>query len=375
MLLKNVMFPGAEAPVDLAVTAGEFTQPSPLSSTETPVDASGWVALPAMIDLHVHGGGGHDMSASPESLCEALAFHHRHGVKATLVSLVTAAIPDLCRQLSWVAEAVEEGVPEGRVLGAHLEGPFLSQVRCGAQNPRFLQLPDPRTFDLLLTASRGTLRMVTVAPELPGALDLIDQAVAAGVVVAVGHTDATYDQTIAAIDRGATAATHLFNGMRPAHHREPGPALAALERGLVCELINDGEHLHPATARLARDRARPALITDAIAAAGMDDGDYRLGGQDVVVAWGRATLAASDGSPGSLAGSTLTLDRAASRALRDGWSPEQVARATSSTPATLLGIDELAGTIAPGHAAEAVLFSMTDGAVQGYLRAGHWQPT
>jgi N-acetylglucosamine-6-phosphate deacetylase len=313
----------------------------------------GWL-LPGFIDVHVHGGGGADASASPEQLAAAVAFHRRHGTTRTLVSLVTAPVELLVDQLGWVADQVAAGpTADGHVVGAHLEGPFLSELRCGAQNPGHLLQPDRAVFARLLEAARGTLRSITIAPELPGALELIADAVAAGVVAAIGHTDASYEQARAAIDAGASLATHLFNGMRPLHHREPGVIAAALGGEIACELINDGVHVHPAiTALVARSPRRLVLITDAIDATGVGDGDFVLGGQAVHVRDGQARLATT----GSLAGSTLTMDDAVRRAVLDCGLPIEVAAtAASANPARVLGLEERCGRIAAGLDADLVV--------------------
>jgi N-acetylglucosamine-6-phosphate deacetylase len=328
----------------------------------------GWL-LPGYIDVHVHGGGGFDATASPDDMAAAVAFHRRHGSTRTLVSLVTAPVPQLVKQLGWVADLVAAGpTPAGHVVGAHLEGPFLSHARCGAQNPEHLLLPDRAVFAELVEAARGSLRSVTIAPELPGALELIPDVVAAGAVAAIGHTDARYAQARAAIDAGATLATHLFNGMRPLHHREPGVIAAALGCDLACEVINDGVHVHPAiTALVARDPRRLVLITDGIDAAGVGDGDFVLGGQDVRVRDGQARLAAT----GSLAGSTLTMDDAVRRAVLHCGLPIEVASAAASgNPARVLGIDDRCGRIAPGLDADFVVLD-DNLRVTRVIAAGH----
>jgi N-acetylglucosamine-6-phosphate deacetylase len=203
----------------------------------------------------------------------------------------------------------------------------------------------------LIAAGRGRLRIVTIAPELPGALALIDLLVESGVIAAVGHTDATYEQTVLAFEHGATLATHLFNGMRPMHHREPGPILATLDHGVACEVINDAVHVHPALVQRVLDVAPVVLITDAIDATGIGDGNYRLGGKEVVVRDGQARLADS----GSLAGSTVTMAAAVGRALADGASVDVVAAAAAGRPAHLLGVADRLGCIAPGRPARLVL--------------------
>ncbi len=334
-------------------------------------EVGGWL-LPGFIDIHVHGGGGHDVTSSREDMVAAVAFHHARGTTATLVSLVTAPVDRLCEQLSWAADLAErESTEAGCVLGAHLEGPFLSRRRCGAQNPDHLLRPDRGTLATLIDAARGHLKSVTVAPELPGALELIDDVVAAGAVAAVGHTDATYAEATAAFARGATLATHLFNGMRPIHHREPGPVLAALDSGAHCETINDGVHVHPAVLRevSARGSERLVLVTDAMSAAGMSDGPYLLGGQDVIVAAGQARLAAS----GSLAGSTLTMDDAVRRAVVDGLPIQAVAAAAASNPARVLGEHQRRGSIRVGLAADLILLD-EEYRLRGVMSNGCWLP-
>lgn len=328
------------------VAVGAGSPPEPADH-----DLGGAWVLPGFVDLHVHGGGGHDVARSPDDMAAAVEFHRAHGTTGTLVSLVTAPVEDLTEQLRWAA-ALAASSP--RVLGAHLEGPFLASHRCGAQNPRHLLPADPDTFARLLEAGRGALRMITVAPELPGGLDLIRAARAAGLLVAIGHSDATYDEALAATAVGASVATHLFNGMPPLHHRDPGLVGAAVDAGLACELINDGQHIHPAVIRLvaAAMPDRLVLITDAIDATGMPDGTTVLGGQEVTVADGVARLSRT----GALAGSTLTMDEAVRRSVVDvGLDVRIVAAAAATTPARLLGIGDRRGEIRAGLAADLVL--------------------
>jgi len=342
-----------------------------VGSVEPPPDhavdlGGGWL-VPGFLDLHCHGGAGADFgSGRAEELTRASAFHERHGSTGLLASLVTAPVAELCTQLAAVADLVELG--STNVLGAHLEGPFLSGARCGAQNPDHLIAPDVGAFADLLAAARGTLRMITIAPELPGALKLIDAVVAAGVVAAVGHTDASYAQACAAFERGASVATHLFNGMRPIHHRDPGPVLAALNSGAGCEVINDGVHVHPAVLRLVTDRdpRQLILITDSISAAGDGDGEFLLGGQRVQVSDGQARLRRS----GSLAGSSLTTDDAVRRAVTvAGVSIAAAVAAASTNPARVIGMSQERGAIAVGLAADLVHLD-TDLVPTAVIRAG-----
>jgi N-acetylglucosamine-6-phosphate deacetylase len=302
--------------------------------------------------MHCHGGGGASFSSREGSeVRAAVGYHRRHGTTTMVASLVSAPVDELAVSLALLADLTEEGL----IAGSHLEGPFLAHSRCGAQNPAVLVPPDREAVDRLLRAARGTLRMVTLAPELPGALDLVRQLCDAGVVAALGHTDATYDQTMAAIDAGATVMTHLFNGMRPVHHREPGPVVAGLERPEVCcELIVDEHHLHPAVVRdvmAATGGRRTALVSDAIAAAGMADGSYELGGLAVEVQGGVARLAGGT----SMAGSTVTVAEAVASAVgTSGAGLVDVVRSATATPASLVAPG--AGRLEPGRRADLVVW-------------------
>ena len=289
---EGVLSPGwirlAGSRID-AVGPGEPPGPTRLPLTDL---GGAWV-LPGFVDMHVHGGGGTSFTeGTAEDARRAAEFHRQNGTTTMLASLVTAPLADLEARAAMLAGLAAEGV----IAGLHLEGPFLAAARCGAQDPRHMIAPDVAAFASLHAAAAGQLRVITLAPELPGATDLITAAVQAGVIAAVGHTDATADVTSAAVDAGASHATHLFNGMRPLHHREPGPVGALLDRDEVsCEVIADGVHLHDTAIRLVARAAGPGrlvLITDAMAAAGMPDGRYRLGSMWVDVAGGEARLAA-----------------------------------------------------------------------------------
>ena len=333
-------------------------------------DLEGAWLLPGLVDLHMHGGGGHSVADSREAMEGAVAFHRRHGTTATLVSLMTAPVDDLSEQLSWASQLVRRGpAPGGHVLGSHLEGPFLSPTRAGAQNPAHIIAPDRVVLDRLVAAADGGLRMVTLAPELDGAIALIAPLRRLGVIVAMGHSDATFEEASAAIRAGANHATHLFNAMPPLHHRAPGLVGAALEAGIPCELINDGHHLHPAVVGLvARVISCPVLVTDAIDASGVGDGTFVLGGQEVRVHEGEARLT----STGSLAGSTLTMSEALRRAVQhSGLSVEQASAAASANPARALGLEASIGSIAPGRRADLVMLD-DDLQVTAVMAGGGW---
>ncbi|MDQ6772125.1 MAG: N-acetylglucosamine-6-phosphate deacetylase [Candidatus Dormibacteraeota bacterium] len=330
--------------------------------------------VPGFIDLHVHGGGGASFtSGDVNEVRRAMAFHLAHGTTRTLASLISAPLGEMATAAAAVAAVVRGGPGlTGHLVGCHLEGPFLSPRRSGAHEPDHLREPEVSSFLDLLRAGDGTVRMVTMAPELPNARELTRVALEAGLVVAVGHTDATYQQALAAFADGASIATHLFNGMRNVHHRDPGAAVAALNSpNVVCELINDGIHLHEAIIQLVFNTigaGRVALITDAIAAAGLGDGTYRLGHREVRVQGDRVQL--KDGP--SLAGSALTMDSALRRAVLDvGLDIKEAVTAVSTTPARVLRVEDRAGSIEPGKDADLVILDEAMEVVE-VMAAGRW---
>lgn len=316
-------------------------------------DAAGHWLTPGFIDLHAHGAGGFAYEGGRDAILGALATHRAHGTTRAVLSLVANPIAELCANLALIADLTDD---DPLVLGSHLEGPFLNVARKGAHNPEYLPgVVDLEAVELLIGAGRDTLRQITLAPELEGALEAIDVLVEAGVHVAVGHTEATFEQARAAFDRGARLLTHAFNAMPGIGHRAPGPVIAALDDDRVTiEVIMDGFHVHPDVARVVFDEAphRVAMITDAMAAAGYADGEYRLGSLDVVVTDGQAWLA--DGS--TIAGSTLTQDVALKVAIeRARVAPNAAVEALTLTPARALGREHELGRLAVGYLADAVL--------------------
>jgi N-acetylglucosamine-6-phosphate deacetylase len=279
------------------------------------------------------------------------------------VSLVTASIPELCTSLERISELCES---DPTLLGAHLEGPFLADAHRGAHDPGLLTAPTPAAVDRLIEAGAGCIAQITIAPELAGGLDAVRRFQRAGVVVAVGHTAADYETAAAAFDAGASVLTHAFNAMDDVRHRQPGPLPAAVERGWVTlELIADGVHVADSVMRLllAAVPARMALITDAMEATGMPDGDYLLGALPVVVADGVARLRAG----GAIAGSTLTLDRAFRRAVQRLRVPiAEAAGMLTEIPARTLGLDDRLGRLDPGFAADLLLFDPDLQLVRGW---------
>ncbi|AMM19887.1 N-acetylglucosamine-6-phosphate deacetylase [Frondihabitans sp. PAMC 28766] len=335
------------------------------------VDAGGRTVTPGLIDLHVHGGGRHSFDDGASDIEAALAVHRAHGTTRTLLSLVANPLPALRGSLETIGTLMKA---DPLVLGAHLEGPFLSPDNRGAHRHDYLATPDPEAVAFLLEASPGTVRSVTIAPELPHALDAIETVVAAGAVAAVGHTQADYETARAAFDRGATLLTHAFNAMPGIHHRAPGPIVAAIDDPRVTlELILDGVHVHPSVARVLFEQApdRVALITDAMAAAGSNDGQYRLGTLDVTVRGGTALLSdALATGVETIAGSTLLLDEALRLAIGTlGLSPVDAVTALTRTPARALGVDGNLGLLAPGHQADLVVWN-DDWTVQRVWAAG-----
>ncbi|MBC2932856.1 N-acetylglucosamine-6-phosphate deacetylase [Nocardioides sp. zg-1228] len=324
---------------------------------------------PGFVDIHVHGGGGASFDAGTPDAAEVVAAAHlAHGTTSMAASLVT----DTTDRMAAAVRELAGLVAAGHLAGIHLEGPWLSPRRSGAHQPGALAHPDPAAVEALLAAGDGAVRMVTLAPELPGGLDAVRRLDAAGVVVAIGHTDATYDQARAALDAGARVGTHLFNAMRALHHREPGAAGALLDSTAAVELIADGVHLHPAVLRAAFAAApgRCILVTDAMAAAGAPDGDYRLGPMDIEVRDGIARLADSTGD-GAIAGSTLTMDAAVRFAVRTADLPlVDVVRAASTVPAAAWGLDDV-GALAPGRRADLVVLDAGLGVVR-VMRSGAW---
>ncbi|MFC4910945.1 N-acetylglucosamine-6-phosphate deacetylase [Actinomadura gamaensis] len=369
---------GAPSPLARVVArSGDASDGGPSGGVDLAAEEPGEVVenlggryvVPGFVDMHVHGGAGASYQPGrAEEARQVAEYHLGCGTTTTVASLVTGSREAMEAAVSGLADVADEGL----VAGIHLEGPYLASNRCGAHDPTLLRTPDPDEFARLVEAGRGHVRMITLAPELPGAARLVKEAVQAGVVAAVGHTDAAGARVREAFDAGARVATHLFNGMRPLHHREGGPVAAALgDARVTVELINDGVHVEPEVVRLvfAAAPGRVALITDAMAAAGMGDGTYHLGVMSVTVSDGRAMLA--DGT--SIAGSTITMAEAFRRAIDIVGIPiEDASSAASLAPARALGLDHEVGSLERGKRADLVV--LDEGrSVARVMKDGRWR--
>ena len=321
-----------------------------LPAADERIDGGGGCLVPGFVDIHGHGGGGASFDDGLEAISAGRAVHRAHGTTRAVLSLITAPIDDLAARVAMVADLTES---DPTILGSHLEGPFLDPGHKGAHTESLLRAPDAASVDRLLEAGRGTIRQVTLAPERPGAFDAIRRFVEAGVAVAVGHTNADADTARRAFDAGATLLTHAFNAMPGILHRAPGPVIAALrDERVTLEIIADGVHvdLELIATLFAAQGERIALITDAMAAAGSQDGRYELGGLAVQVVNGVARLVEGD----SIAGSTLTQDAAVRNLAGVGVPLADAVRAATETPARAIGRADR-GRLDVGSLADAVL--------------------
>jgi N-acetylglucosamine-6-phosphate deacetylase len=328
------------------------------------IDARGRTIVPGFVDVHIHGAGGHDVMEAATNALETVANTvARFGTTSLVATTVTAPADQTGRSLEGIARYIKsahnrttEAPPRAEILGIHLEGPFISHARRGVHPPDAIAEPSLPAFQKFLQAADGCARILTLAPELPGALELVERARTAGLVVALGHTDATYEQAHEAIERGARHAVHVFNAMRPFSHRETGVLGAVLtDARVTAEIIADGVHVDAAAIRLllaAKGMEHVLLVSDGISATGMPDGTYRLGMFDVLVAGGVA-----HSREGRLAGSTLTLDRAVRHIVSLGVPLIEAVRMATLVPACRLGLEARKGVIAPGADADLVLLT------------------
>jgi N-acetylglucosamine-6-phosphate deacetylase len=323
------------------------------------------ILAPGFVDIHMHGGAGLDvMRAATSELPHLNKFLTTHGVTGYFPTTVAAPLDQTCGALERLAEAIEAAqdshpsngnAVEAHPLGIHLEGPFLSHLRRGVHPPEYLVTPTLEIFDRLWQAARGHVRMMTIAPELPGALEVIAEAARRKVLVSIGHSDAVLDVARAGVKAGAHHATHTFNAMRPLDHRDPGILAEVLtDKHITADIIVDGIHVAPEVVQLflqAKGLDRAVLITDAMAATGMPDGTYQLGPIQVEVKDGKCTAG------GKLAGSVLTMDRAVRNVAKfAGWSLQHAVRAATLNPARAAGLAQH-GTLVPGAEANLVVLS------------------
>lgn len=322
------------------------------------IDVDGGWVLPGFIDVHVHGGAGYDfMDADRDGLDAITRFHASNGTTGLLATSLTASREELTGVLERVSRYRSEPMPYAQVLGVHFEGPFINPKWKGAQNPNYIVPPQAEWLEEWVARYPGLIKIQTLAPESEGALDYIERLAAHGIVPSCGHTDATYDQVVAAADRGLRHAVHTFNAMKPLHHREPGTVGAVLtDDRITAEVIADGHHVHPAGLQIVarmKGTDKVILVTDAMSAAGMPDGDgYELGGLPVVMTCGVARLKES----GNLAGSTLTMIAAFRHMVKNvGVSVPDASRMASANPARQIGVDDVTGSLQAGKRADVLL--------------------
>ena len=332
-------------------------QPGRALDGDNVIDAHGLWVVPGLIDIHVHGGMGSDtMDASPAALKTMGAFFAAHGVTSYLATTITASAEAIQAAIGNIEKCLSRKAG-AQLLGVHLEGPYLNAKYKGAQSEDHLRTPDPHEYGEWIAA--GCVRLITLAPELEGTLELIQAGKARGIEFAIGHSAADYETVLRAVEKGLRQATHTFNGMPALHHRRPGPVGATLrDERIYAQIIVDGTHLHPAIVDLvvrAKGIDRTILITDAMRATGLGDGEYDLGGQSIAVKDGVARA-----PNGSLAGSTLTLDRALRNTIDfTGLPLSSVLPMATAVPAQAIGLEGVKGSLVPGADADISLFDAT----------------
>ncbi len=323
---------------------------------DTIIDAQGRYLAPGFIDIHIHGAGGCDtMDATFEALNTISKTIATNGTTSFLPTTMTCDAEDIQKAVKTIDEAMKRGTEGATILGTHLEGPFISPDMIGAQNPKYIQAPSKENFQHMVDGKLCAVTSVTLAPEREGALDLIDHLVENQIKVSAGHSAATYDEMMVAINHGLSHTTHLFNAMKGLHHREPGIVGAAFDSDITSEVISDGIHISYPTLRVAINQKgtdKMILVTDAMRACCMPDGNYNLGGQEVYVANGRAQL-----ENGALAGSVLTLNNAVKNIYNNSKLPlHEVVKMATLNPAKYCGVDDHKGLIREGYDADLILF-------------------
>ena len=365
---------GGALTIDDSGTIAEVAASRTSSPRSGDLEAADFLVLPGFVDVHVHGGGGADfMHGTADAARQIARTHARFGTTSLLATTLTASREATDAAISAVRSVIEAGPSDGeaRVLGIHLEGPYICLAKRGAQPAAFVRPPDAQEFARWLKLGWGIIRKITLAPEIAGAEEVIRLAASKNITASLGHTNATAAEVEAAIGWGVTSATHVFHAMTGLHHREPGAAGASLARPeVVCEVIADGVHLAPLVVRLVAAAKGPhgvVLITDAIEGAAMPDGQYTLGGVPVFVQNGTAAFA-----DGTLAGSVLTMNAAFTnlRRFAPAVSLPDAARMSSGNALRQTGLDSERGAIAPGLAADLVVLDPETGEVEATLVGG-----
>lgn len=328
---------------DLSIPEGQYER----------IDGGGHLLVPGMIDVHIHGANGFDMmDGTDKSIQEVSSACASSGCTSFLATSVSSTLEDLLEMIRSVKRVIGHEVG-AKIAGIHLEGPYLNPKRKGMQNEKYLRHPNLEEMNLIFEEAGSLIKMVTIAPELPGGMELISYLKEKGVVIAIAHSDATYEEAKQAFASGASHVTHCFNGMRPIHHRDPGVIVAAFEEKHVSlQAIVDNVHLHPAIIRLMHTLKGPegmVLITDALQAMGLGDGSYMFGGHHVTVSEGVARL-----KDGTLASSTVTMNEALRYTVETGIPLIDAVKMASTTPANILALQQK-GTITSGFDADLVL--------------------
>ena len=359
MLIKNcnIVYLDKIEKGSVLVEDGKIKEINPSNITdENVIDAEGLYLSPGFIDVHIHGAGGYDtMDGTYEAINEISKVIVKHGTTAFTPTTMTVAVEDIRKSMEVIKEAKINGTYVAIVLGAHLEGTFISPKSIGAQNPKYLIPPTIENYNAMVGDAEDAVVSITIAPEVPGAKELIKELSQRGIVCSIGHTKATYDEAMEGIKCGCGHSTHLFNAMTPFAHREPGVVGAIFDSDITTETISDGIHVSYPSLRIAYNQKTPdkvLLVTDAMMACAMPDGMYALGGQDVVVKDGAARLLS-----GSLAGSILTLDKAVHNVYKNVGLPlYEAVKMASYNAARHCKVEDRKGLIKEGYDADLVLF-------------------
>lgn len=359
MLIKNcnIIYLDKIENGSILIENGKIKEINPINvDSEEVIDAKGLYLAPGFIDVHIHGAGGHDtMDGTFEAINEISKTIVKYGTTSFTPTTMTVGIDDIKQSMKVIKEAKENGTDGAIVLGAHLEGPFISPKAIGAQNPKFLIPPTLENYKEMVGDAEDAVVSITIAPEVPGAKELIKELSQKGIVCSIGHTKATYEEAMEGIKCGCGHSTHLFNAMTPFAHREPGVVGAIFDSDITTETISDGIHVSYPSLRIAYNQKTPdkvLLVTDAMMACAMPDGMYALGGQDVVVKEGAARLLS-----GSLAGSILTLDKAVKNVYKNVGLPlYEAVKMASYNPARHCKVENRKGLIKEGYDADLVLF-------------------